>query len=219
MCIWCLLSSLPHQFSIFEDVGGWQPWPCCYRLGPWEKALTFFSEFNPLEMGYPIFLFERGGGRSLVLLTLSNVYYFFNQFQTRWTRSFGKVAADIKAQSSLEVLYWHGILQLPCTHNYLKKHTGKSWMVCVFNPWSPNIDLQILQSIGGRRREVGGGGWLSRPTHFCRIIDNFFFYFTTVISLGLKNTTLQNFTFLMNQLGFLHLILLYVWPTSIKKKH
>ena len=148
--LWCLLSSLPHQFSIFEDVGGWQLWPCCYRLGPWEKALTFFSKFNLLEMGYPIFLFERGGGMSIVLLTLSNVYYFFNQFQTRWTRSFGKVAADIKAQSSLEVLYWHGILQLPCTHNHLKKHTGKSWMVCVFNPWSPNIDLQILQSIGGR---------------------------------------------------------------------
>ena len=166
----CIMTSFiipsPSVLNInFEDVGGWQPWPCCYRLGPWEKALTFFSKFNPLEMGYPIFLFERGGGRSIALLTLSNVYYFFNQFQTRWTRSFGKVAADITAQSSLEVLYWHGILQLPCTHNHLKKHTGKSWMVCVFNPWSPNIDLQILQSIGGGRWEVGGGGGLSCPTH------------------------------------------------------
>ena len=24
--LWRHLSSLPHQFSIFEDVGGWQPW-------------------------------------------------------------------------------------------------------------------------------------------------------------------------------------------------
>ena len=24
--LWCYLSSLPYQFSIFEDVGGWQPW-------------------------------------------------------------------------------------------------------------------------------------------------------------------------------------------------
>ena len=159
----CIMTSFiipsPSVLNInFEGVRGWQPWPCCYRLGPREKALTFFSKFNPLEMGYPFFLFERGGGRSIVLLTLSNVYYFFNQFQTRWTRSFGKVAADIKAQSSLEVLYWHGILQLSCTHNYLKKHTGKSWMVCVFNPWSPDIHLQILQSIGSGRCELGWGG-------------------------------------------------------------
>ena len=141
--LWCLLSSLPHQFSIFEDVGvdscdlvvkGWVPG---------KKPLHFSLNSTLLKWDIPFFYLrgEGGGVRSIVLLTLSNVYYFFNQFQTRWTRSFGKVAADIKAQSSLEVLYWHGILQLPCTHNYLKKHTGKSWMVCVFNPWSPNIDL------------------------------------------------------------------------------
>ena len=143
MCIWCLLSSLPHQFSIFEDVGvdscdlvvkGWVPG---------KKPLHFSLNSTLLKWDIPFFYLrgEGGGVRSIVLLTLSNVYYFFNQFQTRWTRSFGKVAADIKAQSSLEVLYWHGILQLPCTHNYLKKHTGKSWMVCVFNLWSTNIDL------------------------------------------------------------------------------
>ena len=36
-------------------------------------------------------------------------------------------------------------------------------MVCVFNPWSPNIYLQILQSIGGGKGGAGGGGGLRPP--------------------------------------------------------
>lgn len=77
------------------------------------------------------------------------------------------------------------------------------------NPgWYVSLTLEALISTykfsrakaaeGGRELGRGKGGGLSPPTHFCRIIDNFFFYFTTVISLGLKNTTLQNFKFLMN---------------------
>ena len=46
----------------------------CWSLG---KALTFFSKFNPLEMGFSIFFLRGGGGGSIVLLTLSNVYSFF----------------------------------------------------------------------------------------------------------------------------------------------
>ena len=73
------------------------------------------------------------------------------------------------------------------------------------NPgWYVSLTLEALISTYkfSRAKAAEGGSWgwgLSPPpTHFCRIKDNFFFYFTTVISLGLKNTTLQNFKFLMN---------------------
>jgi len=141
-------------------------------MGAISLSFAGFTQWRALAgtlIGYSIFLFERGG-RGVNCSV--NIY----QFQTRWTRSFGQVAADIKAQSSLEVLYRHGIPQLPCTHNYLKKHTGKSWMVCVFNPLNPNIYSQILQSIGGEKGELGGGGLKPSP-HLCRIINNFLLFY------------------------------------------
>ena len=37
--LWRHLSSFPHQFSIFEDMGGWQPCVCYFSFGPQLKIL------------------------------------------------------------------------------------------------------------------------------------------------------------------------------------
>ena len=45
-CIWHHLSSLPHQFSISEDVGGWQPW---YRMNKTISKLYKISTYQSIE--------------------------------------------------------------------------------------------------------------------------------------------------------------------------
>ena len=48
MCraLWHHLSSLPHQFSISEDVGGWQPW---YRMNKTISKLYKTSTYQCIE--------------------------------------------------------------------------------------------------------------------------------------------------------------------------
>ena len=82
--LWHHISSLPHQFSIFEGMEGWQPWPCCYRFffGPWEKPLYFSLNSTLLKWDIPFFCLREEGGRgSIVRLASSNVYNFFINFK------------------------------------------------------------------------------------------------------------------------------------------